>query len=163
MQVIYPWCHGVKTRCLLDKCQPAHEMTSDWVILFHDDVIKWKHFPRYLPFVREIYRSPVNSPHKGQWRGAFMFFDLRLNNRLNKRSWGWWFETSSCPLWRHCNVNATRKCFLLLIRHWTVPLPIFPSIKIWDRHHDTTKPVYNDHLMGYLSAFWSSSRWPRAT
>ena len=27
----------------------------------------------------------------------------------------------------------------------------------------TVKPVYNDHLMGYLSAFWSSSRWPRPT
>ena len=31
----------------------------------HDDVIKWKHFQRY--------RSPVNSPHKGEWRGALMF------------------------------------------------------------------------------------------
>ena len=40
---------------------------------YHDDVIKWKHFPRYWPFVRGIHRSPVNSPHKGQWRGAFMF------------------------------------------------------------------------------------------
>ena len=39
----------------------------------HDDVIKWKHFPRYWPFVRGIYRSPVNSPHKGQWRGALIF------------------------------------------------------------------------------------------
>ena len=39
----------------------------------HDDVIKWKHFPRYWPFVRGIHRSPVNSPHKGQWRGALMF------------------------------------------------------------------------------------------
>ena len=39
----------------------------------HDDVIKWKHFPRYWPFVRRIHRSPVNSPHKGQWRGALMF------------------------------------------------------------------------------------------
>ena len=38
----------------------------------HDDVIKWKHFPRYWPFVRGIHRSPVNSPHKGQWRGALM-------------------------------------------------------------------------------------------
>ena len=38
----------------------------------HDDVIKWKHFPRYWPFVRGINRSPVNSPHKGQWRGALM-------------------------------------------------------------------------------------------
>ena len=39
----------------------------------HDDVIKWKHFPRYRPFVRGIHRSPVNSPRKGQWRGALMF------------------------------------------------------------------------------------------
>ena len=38
-----------------------------------DDVIKWKHFPRYWPFVRGIHRWPVNSPHKGQWRGALMF------------------------------------------------------------------------------------------
>ena len=39
----------------------------------HDDVIKWKHFPRYWLFVREIHRSLVNSPRKGQWRGALMF------------------------------------------------------------------------------------------
>ena len=39
----------------------------------HDDVIKWKHFPRYWPFVRGIHRSPVNSTHKGRWRGALMF------------------------------------------------------------------------------------------
>ena len=44
--------------------------SSPW---FHDDVIKWKHFPRYWPFVWGIHRSPVNSPHKGQWRGALMF------------------------------------------------------------------------------------------
>ena len=41
--------------------------------IIHDDVIKWKHFPRYWPFVRGIHRLPVNSPHKGQWRGALMF------------------------------------------------------------------------------------------
>ena len=39
----------------------------------HDDVIKWKQFPRNWPFVRRIHRSPVTSPHKGQWRGALMF------------------------------------------------------------------------------------------
>ena len=38
----------------------------------HDDVIKWKHFPRYWPFVRGIHRSSVNSPHKGQWRDALL-------------------------------------------------------------------------------------------
>ena len=41
--------------------------------MFHHDVIKWKHCPHYWPFVRGIHRSRVNSPHKGQWRGAFMF------------------------------------------------------------------------------------------
>ena len=40
---------------------------------YHDNVIKWKHFPRHWPFVRGINRSPVNSPHKGQWRKALMF------------------------------------------------------------------------------------------
>ena len=46
---------------------------SRWILRTYDDVIKWKHFPRYWPFVRGIHRSPVNSPHKGQWRGALMF------------------------------------------------------------------------------------------
>ena len=54
----------------------------------HDDVIKWKHFPCYWPFVT---------------RSFDVFFDLRLNKRLSKQSWGWWFETLSCPLWRHYN------------------------------------------------------------
>ena len=38
----------------------------------HDDIIKWKHFPHYWSFVRGIHWSPVNSPHKGLWRGALM-------------------------------------------------------------------------------------------
>ena len=39
----------------------------------NDDVIKWNNFSRYWPLVRLIHRSPVNSPQKGQWRGALMF------------------------------------------------------------------------------------------
>ena len=54
----------------------------------HDDVIKWKHFPRYWPFVR----------------GFDVFFDLRPDKRLSKQSRGWWFETPSHSLWRHRNV-----------------------------------------------------------
>ena len=46
---------------------------KDATLLVYDDVIKWKHFPRYWPFVRGIHRSPMNSRHKGQWRGALMF------------------------------------------------------------------------------------------
>ena len=204
----------------------------------HDDVIKWKHFPRYQHFVLGIHRSLVNSPHKGQWRRALMFslictwingwvnnreagdlrrhrghydvtvmkiqvkrvslwedypvnkkginglltrlllersfdgvfsrkchlrlvchyfvwslpwwrhqmeafsalpalcagnspvtgefsaqrpvtqsfdvfFDLHLNKRLSKQSWGWWSETPSRSLWRHSNENTGETCISL--------------------------------------------------
>ena len=42
-------------------------------LVTHDDVIKLALFPRYWPFVRGIHRSPVNSPHKCQWRTALVF------------------------------------------------------------------------------------------
>ena len=63
--------------------------TSLWHIL-HDDVIKWKHFPRYWPFVRGIHRSPVNSPHKGQWCGPLMFtlICVWINDWVNNREAG---------------------------------------------------------------------------
>ena len=51
-----------------------------------------------------------NSPVPGEFpsqrpvtRSFDIFFDLRLNKRLSKQSWGWWFETLSSPLWRHSN------------------------------------------------------------
>ena len=60
------------------------------VVLPHDDVIKWKHFPRNWPFVRGIYLSPVNSPHKGQWRGALVFplICVWINGWVNNREAG---------------------------------------------------------------------------
>ena len=53
--------------------------------IIHDYVIKWKHFPRYWPFVPGIHRSPVNSPHKGQWRRAlvFSFICVWINGWVN--------------------------------------------------------------------------------
>ena len=64
------------------KCIDANDFPWMWIMCeshywnwsFHDDVIKWKHFPRYWPFVRGIHRSPVDFPHKGHWRGASMWF-----------------------------------------------------------------------------------------
>ena len=47
------------------------DSTACWTV--HDDVIKWKHFQRYWPFVRGILRWQVNSPHKGQWHEALVF------------------------------------------------------------------------------------------
>ena len=60
------------------------------ISLSHDDVIKWKHFSRYWPFVRGIHRSPVNSPHKSQWRGALMFslICVWINGGVNNREAG---------------------------------------------------------------------------
>ena len=62
----------------------------DMNAFFHDDVIKWKHFPRNWPFVRGIHRFPVNSPHKGQWRGALMFSLICawMNDWVNNREAG---------------------------------------------------------------------------
>ena len=61
-----------------------------WYFTWWDDVIKWKHFSRYWPFVRGIHRSPVNSPHKGQWRGALMFSLICawINGWVNDREAG---------------------------------------------------------------------------
>ena len=76
----------------------------------HDDVIKLKPFPCYWSFVTGEF--PAQRP---------------VNERLSKQSWGWWFETSSCSLWRHCNgwrwwwhksnrhhAKVTRRCSKLL-------------------------------------------------
>ena len=44
--------------------------TRETIIRSDNDVIKWKHLPRYWPSVRGIHQSPANSPHKGQWLGT---------------------------------------------------------------------------------------------
>ena len=51
-----------------------------------------------------------NSPVTGEFpaqrpvtRSFDACFDLHLNKRLSKQSWGWWSKTLSRPLWRHCN------------------------------------------------------------
>ena len=81
------FCQHIKTRIIMSatkwnktdrwgKSEVSLNTVMVWFIhttACHDDVIKWKHFPCYWPFVRGIHRSPVNSPHKGQWRGASMF------------------------------------------------------------------------------------------
>ena len=64
---------------------------DDYVVnQLHDDVIKWKHFPRNWPFVREIHRSPMNFLHKGQWREALIFSLIYawINDWVNNREAG---------------------------------------------------------------------------
>ena len=47
-------------------------------------------------------------------RNFDVFFDLRLNKRLNKQSWGWWFETPSHSLWRHRNGMPLVALYILI-------------------------------------------------
>ena len=65
------------------------------------DVIKWKHFPHYWPYVRGNHRSPWNF-QRAVVRSFGVVFDLHLNKQLSVQSWRWWFERPSRSLWRHC-------------------------------------------------------------
>ena len=74
------------------------------MLTWHDDVIKWKHFPRYWPFVRGGHRSTVDSPHKGQWHGTWMFSLISAwTNSLVKTLDTPVIFVPLCSLWRHCN------------------------------------------------------------
>ena len=66
----------------------------------------WRHHMETISALLAFYTG--NSPVTGEFpaqrpvtRSFDVFFDLRLNERLSKQSWGWWFETPSRPLWRH--------------------------------------------------------------
>ena len=82
--------------------------TMQHFVTEHDEVIKWKRFPHYWPFVSGEF--PVQRPVMWSFD---VFFDLPLNKRLSKQSWGWWFETPSRPLWRYRNECADVCTFLL--------------------------------------------------
>ena len=72
----------------------------------NDDVIEWKHFPRYWPFVRGIHRSP----HNGQWRRALMLSLIWA--RIN----GWVNTDEAGHLRRHrahCDVIVMKYCFIV--------------------------------------------------
>ena len=110
------------------------------VFIPHDDVIKWKHFPRYWPFVRGIHRSPVNSPHKGQWRGALIFclICFWVNGWVNNREAGvlrryrahydvtlmGWFTVEFLRVLEEilkniciCEMNSQKNCYLKIPIH----------------------------------------------
>ena len=83
-----------------------------------------------------------NSPVPGEFpaqrpvtRSFDIFFDLRLNKRLSKQSWGWWFETLSRPLWRHRNDFYENMVSIL----YTVCTNIsFQPIWIWNHPNMTS-------------------------
>ena len=159
-----PLSHGVRwpnTFCLVTRST-------------HDDVIKWKHVPRYWPFVWGIHRSPANSPHKGQRRRALMFslICVWINGWVNNR------EAGDLRRHRaHCVVIVMNHCdakagFATL--NWTHPhyhhnwselfsKMIFEKFKyfIWVKceHTNDILNICHHHIHSRLLfiAFWKSS------
>ena len=72
--------------------------------IIHDDVTKMETFSTLLVNCAGNSPVPAELPTQRPVTRRFdVYFDLRPNKRLCKQSWGWWFETPSCPLWRHRN------------------------------------------------------------
>ena len=84
--------------------------------IYHDDVIKWKHFPRFGPVVMGM------PSHRPVTRGFDIFFDLCLNKRLSEQSKRWWYKTPSRSLWSHCNVTSPY-CWAFVLTT-KMPLPV---------------------------------------
>ena len=87
-----------------------------------------------------------NSPVPGEFprqrpvTGSFgVCLDLRPNKRLNKLSWGWWFEAPSRPLWRHCNMYTTGFCEPNLYKEYGPTLKLIVCSYL-------TKSIYYLHL-----------------
>ena len=71
------------------------------IMIHHDDVITWKSFLHYLPFVRGIHRWLVDSPHKGPVMGRYALLDFcEGNHRLLVDSPHWWIPLIKGQKWR---------------------------------------------------------------
>ena len=72
----------------------------------HDDVIRWKHFPRYWPLCGE-FTDPRWIPRtRASDTELWCFLWNAPCKRLSKQSLGWWFETPSSSLWGHCKASV---------------------------------------------------------
>ena len=98
--------------------------------------------------------SPVTGESPQQrpvTRNIGVFFDLRLNKWLSKQLWGWWFETPSCPLWRHSNtMPCLLHVFITTLRKWSM---VYCDTRLqyenWDwTHHFSIKYV----IMGAIAS-----------
>ena len=94
-------------------------------LCFHDDAIKWKQFLRHWPFVRVTQPSPVDSPHKGQWRGTLMFSVICAwtNDWANNRDTG--------DLRRHCAHHDVTIISKPLCRWDRYTLELDPFVRSW--------------------------------
>ena len=117
-----------------------------WYDSHHDDVIKWKPFPHYWSFVRGIHWSPVNSPHKGQWRGALMvsLICAWINGWVNKREAG--DSRRHCAYYDVTVMMTTHALFKTVHTMPTTPHTL-GTTGPWFPHHVCTRPR---HASSYL-------------
>ena len=100
----------VSDECLLDLLMYKHfEIISGGLV---EITAWWRHQMETFSALLALCagNSPVTDGFPSQWpmmRIFDVFFNLRLNKSLSKQSWGWWFETQSGSLWRHCNGNLS--------------------------------------------------------
>ena len=106
----------------INKCHLVnHWQSIVWCTIASIDYKPWWHH-QMETFSALLALYAGNSPVTGEFlsqrpmtRCFDVLFDLRLNKQLSKQSWGWWFETPSRSLWRHCNALWT----LFLNINWT--------------------------------------------
>ena len=128
----------IRDCCLWNTCKAVTRSRRQ----IHDDVIKWKPFPRYWTFMRIIRRSPVNSPHKGQWQGALMFslIYVCINGWVNNR------EAGDLRRHRaHCEVSV-------MVSH-----PLYPGdpVTVWS-HSSPRGPIEIHIPSGTSTVYWIS-------
>ena len=95
--------------------------------------------------------SPVTGefpPQRPVTRNFDVFFDLRLNKRLSKHWWGWWFETPSCSLWRHCNEHTW-----LNLAHLIVFIVMICVLPYWGEIHKGQ--VVNEFIADSFLILWN--------
>ena len=102
---------------------------ATWNRGLHDDIIKWKHFPLYWPFVHGIHQSPVNSLTKAGDADLRCFLWSVPEQTLNKQPRCLWVETPSCSLRSHYDVFGVIEITLddptavpHQLKKWTVPI-----------------------------------------
>ena len=96
IRILQIWFLGTPLDCASKIGVKSTVITFTTVKLYHDHVIKWKHFPRYWPFMWGIPRVAGEVPAQRPVTRSFDVFSE------SKQSWGWWFETPSRSLWSHC-------------------------------------------------------------
>ena len=72
-------------------------MWCNYSPMSYNGVMKCIHFPCHWPFVRAIHRSPMDSPHKSQWRGALMFSLICAWINVWANNLDMWFDVTSFP------------------------------------------------------------------